>query len=461
MAPINNKSNIPRIMISAAGSGSGKTTITSALLKAFYDQKLKTAAFKAGPDYIDPMFHREVIKIPSRNLDIFLLGKNNCKYVISKNSKNMDISLIEGVMGYYDGIGYNTNGSSYELAKLLDCPVVLVLNISGMSASACAIIEGFKNFREKNNIKGVILNNITKGMYSYYKKLIEQNTNVTVYGYMPLMKNCRLESRHLGLVTAKEVENLESVVKELGDTARQTIDLDGLYELSKTCTPLECRSPDIKNVGYAKIALAYDEAFCFYYEDSLELLEHMGAELIKFSPLRDKVLPRDIDGIYIGGGYPELHMDELSKNITMLKDIKEKAESGMPVFAECGGYMYLLSRYRDDNNRTYKLADVSNGESYMTEKLNHFGYITLTALKDNLMCEKGQTISGHEFHYSSSTNTGESFKAVKPESEKSWNCIIADETKFMGYPHIHLLGNIDLAENYIKNAIEYRKRIRL
>ncbi|WP_312831403.1 cobyrinate a,c-diamide synthase [Sedimentibacter saalensis] len=443
-------------MIAAAGSGSGKTTVTTALLKAFLLEGKNVAAYKCGPDYIDPMFHSEVIKIPSRNIDTFILGENNVKYVVGKNSLSMDISVVEGVMGYYDGTGIGTNGSSYEIARLLGCPVVLVLNCEGMAISVCAVIEGFKNFREESNIKGVILNNISEGMYRYYKNIIETNIQVKVYGYMNRLDDCKLESRHLGLVTAQEIGNLQSIVNTLGENASRTIDIKGLNELAQTAPVIEYEDPVIERKDEVNIGIAYDKSFCFYYRDSLEVLEKMGANLIYFSPMSDKKLPDNLSGLIFGGGYPELYMDDLSNNKLMLEDIKEKISSGIPTFAECGGYMYLLDSFKEDGNE-YELAGVCEGQSYMTNRLNNFGYVTLTADKDNLMCKKGDKINGHEFHYSTSTNLGDAFTATKPESEKTWKCIVADDTKFMGYPHLHFLGNIDFARNFIDTAISYQK----
>lgn len=444
-------------MIAAAGSGSGKTTITTALLKAFLNDGKKVAAYKCGPDYIDPMFHSEVVKIPSKNIDKFILGDNNVKFIVGKNESNADISIIEGVMGYYDGIGYGTSGSSYEISKVLSCPTVLVLNCEGMAVSVCAIIEGFINFRLDSNIKGVILNNISEGMYHYYKNIIELNTDVKVYGFMNHLEECRLESRHLGLVTAQEIGNLQSIVKTLGENAIKTIDLKGLYELSLTAPILEYDQPVIEELGKVNIGLAYDKAFCFYYKDSLDVLEQMGANLIKFSPLKDEKLPENISGLIFGGGYPELYMEELSQNKSMIEDIKDKIDSSIPTFAECGGYMYLLEEYKDEN-KEYKLVGAAKGQSYMTNKLNNFGYVTITANKDNLMCKKGDKISGHEFHYSISSNQGNSFTASKPESDKVWECIVADDTKFMGYPHLHFMGNMDFAKNFVEKSINYSKR---
>lgn len=449
------KSKAARIMISAAGSNSGKTTLTTALLKAISLSGKQVSSFKAGPDYIDPMFHSQVVKVHSGNLDMFMLGKNNCRYLLAKNSKDSYISLIEGVMGYYDGIGGNTSCSSYELARLLDCPVVLVINPEGMAVSVCALIEGFKNFRAQSNIQGIILNNVRKGMYDYYKKLIESNTSIPVFGYMPHMENCKLESRHLGLVTAQEVGKLEDIVEELGRQALETVDLEGLFNLARSSSYIEYEEPQINYIGKTKIGIAKDKAFCFYYKDSLDVLKAMGAELVEFSPLKDKSLPEEISGLYLGGGYPELYAKELSNNSSMLKDIREKVLGGLPSFAECGGYMYLLENFKDEEVE-HKLVGVIKGSSYMTKSLKRFGYISLTSKNNNLMCGFGESINGHEFHYSDSTNTGSDFVAAKPESDRSWETIIADETKFAGYPHIHFLGNINFAENFIRKSIEYK-----
>lgn len=449
------KAKIPRIMITAPSSNSGKTTVTVALLKAFLNDGKKVTAYKTGPDYIDPMFHKEVIKIPSSNLDQFMLGDNACKYLLCKNSQGMDISILEGVMGYYDGIATKTLGSTYELAKLLNCPVVMVVNCRGMSLSICAIIEGFKKFRINSNIKGVILNNVTKQMYEYYKKIIEFNTDVKVYGYMPYIKECNLKSRHLGLITPQETADLEEITEKLGKTAQETIDMKGLYELSQSCDLVEYDEIKIARRKNIKIAIARDEAFCFYYEDSLNLLRELGAELIEFSPLNDEKLPDDAKGLYMGGGYPELYMEKLSGNISMIESLKNRIKFGLPTIAECGGYMYLLKTFKDENNREFQLVGIEEGQSCMTNSLINFGYAKLTAAKDNMLCKKGESINAHEFHYSKSTNPGDTFIASKPESHRSWQCIIADDSKFMGYPHLHFWGNVNFAVSFIDKCIEY------
>lgn len=452
------KVKIPRILIAAPKSGGGKTTVVTALLKAFSSTGKKIASYKVGPDYIDTMFHSYVTKSPSRNLDTFLVGEDMCKYIIASNSEYTDISIIEGVMGYYDGTGEKSTNSTYDLAKLLDTPVILVIDAKGMAISICALIDGFVNFREKSNIKGVILNNISQKMYSYYKNLIEKNTDVKVYGYMPTMENCQLKSRHLGLVSAEEVENLEFIIETLGEKAKETIDLDSLYKLAITSSCIEYKKIEIEKYEEVKIAVAYDKAFCFYYRDSLNVLEKMGAKLIYFSPLSDKKIPDDVCGIILGGGYPELNIEELSNNKTLIYDIQNKIKNNIPIYAECGGYMYLLESFKDSNDEYY-LANIFPGKSFMTKSLKNFGYTTLISNCDNIMCKKGETINAHEFHYSDSTNLGNSFTAVKPYTGDLRKTIIADGNKFAGYPHIHFLGNINFSRNYIKKCIEYKKNI--
>ena len=441
----------PRIMISAISSGSGKTTITCSILKALKDAGKNVASFKCGPDYIDPMFHSEVLGVNSSNLDLFLTSENTCKYLLSKNSINSDISIIEGVMGYYDGISTDTLYSSYHIAKVTNTPVILVVNCKGMSCTVGAIINGIANFRSDSNIKGVILNNTSEKMYPIYKEIIERETNVAVFGYLPSLPECNFESRHLGLITTQELEDIDVKLQKLANVAGETIDIDGLIKLANTATKLEYENIKIQNKYSATIAVAKDKAFCFYYKDALELLSSLGAKIIYFSPLSEKEMPK-CDGFILGGGYPEIYLDELSKNKSMLADIKAKIESGIPYIAECGGFMYLFDAIEDFN-----MVGSISGEVFMTKKLSRFGYVTLTANKDNLLCNSGETINAHEFHYSDTTNNGSDFTAKKPYGNRSWGCIIADEQRFIGYPHINFLGNIKYAENFL-NKCQFNKR---
>ncbi|MGL5205896.1 MAG: cobyrinate a,c-diamide synthase [Acidaminococcaceae bacterium] len=440
----------PRFMITATNSGSGKTTITCAVLKALLNQGLNTAAFKAGPDYIDPMFHSRVVGTKSRNLDLFMLGENICRYLLAKNSKNCDIAVLEGVMGYYDGISTTTAGSAYALAKETKTPVVLVINAAGASLSLAALIQGFKNFRTDSNIRGAILNNISPMTYTYYKDIIEKETGIKLLGYMPKMADCCFESRHLGLITAEEINNLQLIVDRLAKQAEKTIDLKSLIEIANTAPLLQYELPSVRKVASVKIGIAQDKAFCFYYQDSLDLLCEMGAELVPFSPLNDAEVPADCDGIILGGGYPEIYARELAKNESMLASIKKFILAKKPCFAECGGFMYLLDKYTDRDGKTWNWVGAITGEVSMTNKLKRFGYITLEAKNDNMLAKKGEKINGHEFHYSDSTNNGYVFSAKKPLSDVNWECINADESFFAGYPHVHLYGNINFAINFIR-----------
>ncbi len=445
-------------MIAGTNSGCGKTTITCAVLRALINRGLKTAAFKCGPDYIDPMFHTEIIGAKSRNLDLFLCGEQVTKYLLKKNSENSDISVIEGVMGYYDGLGLdNVLYSSCDLSNKTGTPVILVVNCDGMSYSVVALIKGYLDFYQ-NHIVGVILNNISEGMYLSYKASIEKHLNLKVLGFMPRQKIAIFESRHLGLVTAEEVTLLDEKVGILAKMAQEYIDLEAIISLAKSAPPLVCEEVVIEKQNPVKIAVARDKAFCFYYEDNLELLRQMGAMLIPFSPLEDVALPEDIDGLILGGGYPELYLEKLSKNTSMLNNIKASLVNGLPTYAECGGFMYLGKTIAADKGK-YKMVGAIDTKSILTKKLQNFGYVFLKANEDNLFCNKGQGINAHEFHYSISDNSGKTFKAIK-SSGKSWEGVFGTSSVYAGYPHLHLWGNIDFAKSFISKCCDFKNRLR-
>lgn len=445
---------MPRFMISAPGSGNGKTTIVCGLLKALMNRGLKVAAFKSGPDYIDPMFHSKVIGAKSRNLDIFMLGRETVRYLAAKNAIGSDVAVFEGAMGYYDGMGKTTEASAYDLARTCNVPVILVVNGKGAALSIAAQIKGFKDFRPDSNVVGAILNNVNPMSYMFYKDVIEAETGVKLIGYFPVMEGCNFESRHLGLVTAEEIGDLQQIVDKLAAQAAKSIDMDALLALAQSAAPLQYEPQVITPVGKVKVAIALDKAFCFYYQDALDLLGELGAELVPFSPLTDKHLPADCSGLVLGGGYPELYTAELAANTTMLTDIKNAVAGGMPCFAECGGFMYLLERYRD-GDAVYNWAGAVAGETAMTKKLTRFGYVHLTAQQDNVLCSAGGTINGHEFHYSDSTNNGAVFMAAKASGKGSWPCVNGNQSLYAGYPHIHLWGNPDFAKNFVAKCCKF------
>lgn len=445
---------VPRFMISAPGSGSGKTTIVCGLLKALMEKGLTVAAFKSGPDYIDPMFHSRVIGAKSRNLDLFMLGQDTARYLVAKNARQADVAVFEGAMGFYDGMGKTTEASAYDLACTCDVPVVLVVNGKGAALSIAATIKGFKDFRKDSHVVGAILNNVKPMSYLFYKDIIEKEAGVKLLGYFPVMEGCNFESRHLGLVTAEEIGDLQQIVAKLAAQAAKSIDLDALLELAAQAAPLVYNEVSLEPVGRVRIAVAQDKAFCFYYQDALDLLAELGAELVPFSPMADAHLPKEISGLVLGGGYPELYAAQLAANKTLLQEVKTAVSSGLPCFAECGGFMYLLERYREGDD-VYSWVGALEGESAMTQKLTRFGYVHLKAQKDNLLCRAGSVINGHEFHYSDSTNNGTSFIAAKASGRGSWECATATPTLYAGYPHIHLWGNVDFARSFVQHCAAY------
>jgi cobyrinic acid a,c-diamide synthase len=446
----NMKNNTPRFMLAAPHSGSGKTTVTCALLRAIRNQGKAAVSFKCGPDYIDPTFHTEVLGVPSSNLDVFLTGEDMCKYIFSKNAKGADIAVIEGVMGYYDGLGNGTSCSSYHLARITGTPVILVINAKGSSLTLAAIVNGLKDFRADSGIKGVILNNAGEGFFLRYKESIEQETNIPVIGYLPELPDCRFESRRLGLVTAMEAADLERKLHKLAGTAMETIDFNKLFEVAGGVSEMTYQEPILHRQFSVTIAVAWDKAFCFYYRDALDLLRALGAEIVCFSPLADRNIP-ECDGLIFGGGYPELYLAELSANKSMLADVKAKIQKGIPCLAESGGFMYLFDEIKGADGTAYDMVGVVQGQAFVTEKLSRFGYVTLTAQKDTVLCPAGEGMNAHEFHYSDTTYNGSDFTAVKPvPGGRVWECIVADEKRFMGFPQIHLLGNIRCAERFLE-----------
>jgi cobyrinic acid a,c-diamide synthase len=444
-------------MIAAAGSGSGKTTVTCGLLQAFLNRGLKPASFKCGPDYIDPMFHSEVLGIKSRNLDLFFTDEDTANYLLCRNAGTSDLAVLEGVMGYYDGLaGKSDDCCSYDLARKTNTPVILIVDCKGMSVSIAAVIKGFLTLRRDHGIKGVILNRIPQMLYGDLKLLIEEELKIEVLGYLPVMLDCGLESRHLGLVTAQEVGNLKEITARLAGQIEASVDLDRILELAKEAPPMRFEIPEeirrLRKAPPVKIAVAMDKAFCFYYQDNLELLEELGAEIVPFSPLEDQKLPPGIQGLILGGGYPELHLEQLSKNRTMLQSIKQAVDGGLPCIAECGGFMYLHRWVKDRDGIRYEMAGVVEGESFPTQKLTRFGYIELTALADSLLCRKGAKLRGHEFHYWDSTNTGNGLHAQKPLRNAGWDCVVTKENLWAGYPHIHFYSNIEAAAKFIRKV---------
>lgn len=439
-----------RLLIAGTGSGCGKTTVVCAILQALKNRGLDIASFKCGPDYIDPMFHSEIIGTPSTNLDLYFAGEDLARGLFLKHAA--ELNIIEGVMGYYDGLSMQSaESSSWHVAQTLDAPAILVVNGRGMALSAAAVVKGFQAMRTPHGIAGVILNRVSPMSYPQLKAVIEQECGVHVYGYMPTNEACSLESRHLGLVTAQEVSDLREKMQLLAAQAEKSIELDGLITLMQAQPEMEAAIPQAEKIADVRIAVAKDKAFCFYYRDNLDLLQELGATLVPFSPLEDKALP-ECDGLYLGGGYPELYTEQLSQNASMRESLRKAVQDGLPTIAECGGFMYLTERIADA-----EMVGVIPGDCTDMKKLVRFGYAEFSASEENLLFEPGDSVRGHEFHHWDVSHPGEALTAKKP-SGRGWNCAYTTETLYAGYPHLYFMSNPKLAERFIQKCHERKMR---
>ena len=467
---------IPRFMVAAPGSASGKTLITCGLLRLLKRENFRPAAFKCGPDYIDPMFHRQVLGIPSRNLDTFFspadsaVSGNSVQEIMARAvlGSKADISVIEGVMGYFDGTGASgTEASSCDLAQQTDTPVILVVSAKGMGRSIVPLLKGFAEYESGNGrIRGVILNRVTAASFAAMKKWIEEDTPLKVVGYVPQDDSLRWGSRHLGLMQPSEMAGLQEQIDHLADVLAETIDLKALLEIAHAVPPLRFCADVKKNASDTsapQIAVARDEAFNFYYEDNLELLQECGARLVFFSPVHDRELPH-ADGLLIGGGYPELYAKELSENESMRASICAGAAEGMPILAECGGFMYLqqameLPEKDGAAREAFPMCGVLPGTCHMTDKLVRFGYIELEKKGAEAWAagylQSGHRIRGHEFHYFDSTDNGEVCTAWKPGRKRSWDCMVAQGNIMAGFPHLYYRSDPAFAEAFVDRCRQF------
>ena len=449
-----------RIMIAAPQSGSGKTLITCALLQALKEKNYHLESFKCGPDYIDPMFHKTVLGISSRNLDPFFTEDSITRMLLAKGQDSRDLAVIEGVMGLYDGLGgIREEASSYALAKATNTPILLTVNARGMGRSLLALLSGFLQYDTAHLIKGVILNQTPSSFASVLAKEIEETFHIPVVASFPVRDDVRIESRHLGLVMPYELEDIQSRLKIASQVLCENANIEQILEIAKSAPKLEYDvKRDIKQKLTEKtirIGVARDEAFCFYYEDNLDLLKSLGAKLIFFSPLHDDTLPKDLDGILFGGGYPELYLKELEENESMRNSVKSAIENKMPSLAECGGFMYLHDTIFDSEKKPYKMAGVIHAGCMKKERLVRFGYLTLNSKTDSFL-KKGETIRGHEFHYYDSEDNGECAIAKKPVGTKSWECVHAGSDHWWGFAHLSYYSNPKFAEKFAEACRSYK-----
>lgn len=443
---------LPRVLIAGTNSGCGKTGVVCAVLQALKNRGTDVSAFKCGPDYIDPMFHTKVTGVPCRNLDLHFFSGDTLRYLLAENGREM--AILEGVMGYYDGIGMTSKASTYEVAKESRTPTVLVVSAGGAARSLLAAIEGFVNLEADSGIRGVIFNRCSAMLYPSLKTMVQAHFGgrVKPLGFLPNMPEAVIESRHLGLITAEEIGNLQEKLRLLGQQAEKSIDLDGLLELAESAGDLSFAPPVLPTLGTpVRIGIARDKAFCFYYADSLALLEKLGAQLVPFSPLEDQALPENLQGLYLGGGYPELYEEELSSNISVRRCIRTAVAEGLPTIAECGGFLYL-----HDTLEGAPMAGVFRGDGFNTGKLRRFGYVTMTAREDNLLCEKSRSFPAHEFHYFDVPDPGCSFEAAKA-SGQHWPCAHAGMSLYAGFPHFHFYSDPTMAERFLNACRQYKE----
>ena len=445
-----------QFLLAAPRSGSGKTTMTCALLMALKRRGCAPCAFKSGPDYIDPMFHRAVLGAESRSLDLFFSAPETVRTLYAKGAAGHGAAVCEGAMGFYDGLGgVSDRASAWHLADTLDLPVLLVVEPKGQSLTLAAELKGLVNFRTPSHIAGILLNNCTARMHALLAPMLEKETGLPVLGFLPKLPEAVIGSRHLGLYTAAEVENLQQKLALLADAAEEHIDwprLLALCEKEPPALPVQPETPPAR----VRIAVAQDEAFCFTYAETLEAFRDAGAEVVFFSPLRDTALPENIGGLYLPGGYPELHARELSENTSLLREIKRKIEFGLPTVAECGGFLYLGQSLTDAEGQSWPMAGVLPGEAKDAGRLVRFGYAALSAESDSMLFRAGESFPIHEFHHWDSTVNGTALAAKKPVGAAAWRCGFVNEHFYAGFPHLYWAGT-PLPQRFAAAAENYRR----
>ncbi len=443
---------IPRLVIAGVHSNVGKTTLMISLIQILKDRGLKVKSFKCGPDYLDPTYHKNVSGSDSINLDSWMMGKDGVLKTFNECTKGYDIALIEGVMGLFDGADpKNDEGSTAEIAKILDAPVALIIDASGMARSAAAIFHGFKNFDKLLNLKGVILNSLGS---SRHLEIIEEalGKEFSFGGVTKGDESFMFESRKLGLKTAMGENVSKEMLEYWRDHCLKYLNIDKLLHVSQVEGVTNIlRTPKINKEQNIKIAYALDEAFHFYYPENLNSLRDLGATLIPFSPIKDEHIPTGTDFIYIGGGYPELYARELNENISMVSSIRNFASQGGPIFGECGGLIYLSSELELENNKTYQMLNLLNLNIKVTPKLKSLGYTTIELLKESFLGEAGDTLRGHQFRYSDYKENQEhkEMRLIKKRGSVISNEGFRNKNVLGTYVHSHFASNPNVAQNII------------
>ena len=425
-------------MIAAPSSGSGKTTVCAALITLLRRRGLRTAAFKCGPDYLDPTFHHTDKSITGCNLDLFLASEDKVRALYRRYSAGCDAAVTEGVMGFYDGVGGTTDrAGSWHTAVTLGLPVLLVLRPKGASLTLAAELRGLQSFRRDSRIRALFLADTSPRYAERLAPMLEAETGLPVLGSLPHLEGASLPSRHLGLLPAEELADREAVLNRLADALEQNTDLDRLFSLGVRSGPKEAFVREALPPVRARVACARDEAFGFCYPETLDAFREAGIEPVFFSPLRDGRLPENCGGLYLPGGYPEVYAEELFQNRAMRDAVSAAVRSGMPCAAECGGCLYLGQALEGTDGKLRPMCGVLPGTAHRTPRPVRFGYAELTAKEDSLLFRAGEKLPVHEFHYWESDAPGSAMTAEKPVTGQSWECCYASPTLYAGFPHLY------------------------
>ncbi len=457
---------IPRIVIGGTHSGVGKTSVATGIMGALARKGRRVQGFKIGPDFLDTSFHTAVTGRPSRNLDSWMIPKRKIPSVFVSGCEGADIAVIEGVMGVFDGIdGKSELASTSEVAKLLKAPLLLVIDAYGLAGSAAALVLGYERLDPELRLSGVILNRVAGNAHAEMcRDAIKRHSKVPVLGAIPVSQNVKLPERHLGLVPATEMDDrkvLDSIIEQL----ESHVDLSRVEDLARSAGPLP--PPETRTVRRERetfqtvIAVARDRAFSFYYQENFDRLFEAGARLEFFSPLKDETVPEDASGLYIGGGYPEIHASGLAENHSMLKSISKLAEDGMPVYGECGGLMYLTRSIQDLDEVEHKTVGLLHAQTCMVKRLT-LSYTLARSTQPNILTTKGETVRGHEFHYSA-------MKDIPPDAEfvydlkrgigvgdrrDGWTCY----NTLASYMHTSFASEGRMAERFVESCVNYSRR---
>jgi len=455
---------IPRVVIASPHSGAGKTTVAVGLMNAFAMEGLRVQPFKVGPDFIDPSYHTAATGVYSKNLDTWLTSPEAVLRIFLKSSRMCDLAVIEGVMGLFDGASSNDSASTAEISRILNAPIILVVDVSRMARSSAALVHGFKTFDQKLNVKGVILNHVKSQKHlDLTKQAIENRGEVRVVGTLPSSADMSIPSRHLGLIPARERDDLSDFLTRLRDFIKQYLDLDQILEIARDADELETDLEDspmpVEAQDKPRIGIAYDEAFNFYYQDNIEELESNGAEVVFFSPIHDSGLPSNLDGLFFGGGFPEAYAKELEENQSMRNSVRDAVQDEMPIYAECGGLMYFVDSIQDLERSPHRMVGVLSGKATMCGALESLNYSIAHVVRKNLLTDVGFTLHGHEFHYSKIEDVSADAQFAYEMKKGKGISQLCDgwmqQNLLASYMHIHFAYSSQLAKNLVEACRRY------